>query len=59
MRLMILKDWETLSDADLRLLLRFMAQGYKTMLAATEELKAMIDAPKRKRSGAKKPARAP
>ena len=59
MRRMILKDWETLSDADLRLLLRFMAQGYKTMLAATEELKAMIDAPKRKRSGAKKPARAP
>src|ERR1700682_6131764 len=58
MRLMILKDWETLSDADLRLLLRFMTQGYKTMLAATEELKAMIDAPKRKRSGAKKPARA-
>ena len=36
MRRMILKDWETLSDADLRLLLRFMAQGYKTMLAATE-----------------------
>jgi DNA-binding MarR family transcriptional regulator len=59
MRRMILKDWETLSDADLRLLLRFMAQGYKTMLAATEELKAMIEAPKRKRSGAKKPARAP
>jgi DNA-binding MarR family transcriptional regulator len=45
--------------ADLRLLLRFMTQGYKTMLAATEELKAMIDAPKRKRSGAKKPARLP
>src|ERR1700738_1850943 len=59
MRLMILKDWETLSDADLRLLLRFMTQGYKTMLAATEELKAMIEAPKRKRSGAKKPARLP
>jgi DNA-binding MarR family transcriptional regulator len=59
MRLMILKDWETLSDADLRLLLRFMTQGYKTMLAATEELKAMIEAPKPKRSGAKKPARAP
>jgi DNA-binding MarR family transcriptional regulator len=59
MRLMILKDWETLSDADLRLLLRFMTQGYKTMLAATEELKAMIDAPKRKRSGAKRPARLP
>jgi hypothetical protein len=36
-----------------------MTQGYKTMLAATEELKAMIDAPKPKRSSAKKPARAP
>jgi DNA-binding MarR family transcriptional regulator len=59
MRRMILKDWETLSDADLRLLLRFMAQGYKTMLAATEELKAMIEAPKRKRNGAKRPARLP
>jgi DNA-binding MarR family transcriptional regulator len=59
MRRMILKDWQTLSDADLRLLLGFMAQGYKTMLAATEELKAMIDAPKHKRSGAKRPARAP
>ncbi|HXQ08661.1 MAG TPA: hypothetical protein VN831_28385 [Bradyrhizobium sp.] len=33
--------------------------GYKTMLAATEELKAMIEAPKRKRSGAKKLARLP
>ena len=55
----ILKDWETYSDAELRLLLRFMTQGYMTMLAATEELKAMIDAPKRKRSAAKKPARLP
>jgi len=32
----ILKDWETYSDAELRLLLRFMTQGYKTMLTATE-----------------------
>src|SRR3984893_7191963 len=47
----MLKLWETYSDAELRLLLRFATQGYKTMLAATEELKAMIDAPKRKRSG--------
>ena len=36
-----------------------MTQGYKTMLAATEELKAMMEAPKDKRAGAKKPARAP
>ena len=55
----ILKDWEAYSDAELRLLLRFATQGYKTMLAATEELKAMIEPPKRKRAGARKPARAP
>jgi DNA-binding MarR family transcriptional regulator len=55
----MLKQWETFSDADLRLLLRFMTQGYRTMLAATEELKAMIEAPKAGRAGAKKPARSP
>jgi DNA-binding MarR family transcriptional regulator len=55
----MLKEWETFSDADLRLLLRFMTRGYKTMLAATEELKAMIEAPKAGRAGAKKPARSP
>jgi hypothetical protein len=47
----------------LRLLLRFAAQGYKTMLAATEELKAIIEAQKSKRAKervkATKPARAP
>jgi hypothetical protein len=36
-----------------------MIPGYKTMLAATEELKVMMEAPKDKRAGAKKPARAP
>ena len=30
-----------------------------TMLAATEELKAMMEAPKDRRVGAKRPARAP
>jgi DNA-binding MarR family transcriptional regulator len=35
--------WETYSDAELKLMLRFMTQGYETMLAATEELKAMVD----------------
>jgi hypothetical protein len=55
----ILKDWETYSDAELRLLLRFATQGYKTMLAATEELKAMIEPPRRKRAGARKPVRVP
>src|SRR5882762_8561483 len=55
----VLKDWETYSDAELRLLLRFMTQGYKTMLAATEQLKTMMEAPKAKRAGATKPARGP
>jgi len=55
----MLKVWESYSDAELRLLLRFATEGYETMLAATEELKAMIEAPKGKRAGAKKPARAP
>jgi DNA-binding MarR family transcriptional regulator len=55
----MLKVWDTYSDAELRLLLRFATQGYETMLAATEELKAMIEEPKGKRAGAKKPDRAP
>jgi len=54
----VLKDWETYTDAELKLLLRFMTQGYRTMLAATEELKAMVDAPAPKQ-GAAKPKRAP
>ena len=37
--------WETYSDAELKLMLRFMTQGYETMLAATEELKAMVEVP--------------
>ena len=53
----VLKDWEAYTDAELRLLLRFMTQGYKTMLAATEELKAMLQAPKARRAAATKPAR--
>jgi DNA-binding MarR family transcriptional regulator len=55
----VLKDWESYSDAELRLLLRFMTQGYKTMLAATEELKAMMELPKAKRTRSRKPSRAP
>jgi DNA-binding MarR family transcriptional regulator len=44
--------WETYSDAELKLMLRFMTQGYETMLAATEELKAMVDlSPKDKPKG--------
>src|SRR4051795_5584511 len=52
----VLKDWESYTDAELKLLLRFMTQGYKTMLAATAELKATVDAPTRK-PGAAKPKR--
>ena len=55
----MLKLWESYSDAELRLLLRFATQGYETMLAATEELKAMMEAPEGKRAGARKPAREP
>jgi DNA-binding MarR family transcriptional regulator len=56
----MLKLWETYSDAELRLLLRFATQGYQTMLAATEELKAMMEVPEGKRAGTtRKPAREP
>jgi DNA-binding MarR family transcriptional regulator len=55
----MLKAWDTYSDQELRLLLRFATQGYETMLAATEELKAMMETPKGKQTAAKKPARAP
>src|ERR1700688_1861947 len=55
----VLKDWESYSDAELKLLLRIMTQGCKTMLAANEELKAMMEQPKGKRAAATKPPRAP
>ena len=56
----VLKDWETYSDTELRLLLRFMTQGYTTMLKAIEALKAMMEeAPEAKRTRARKPARRP
>ena len=42
----MLKVWDSYSDAELRLLLRFAMQGYETMLAATEELKTMIEDPR-------------
>ena len=40
------KNWEGYTDAELKLLLRFLTQGYTTMLSVTEELKAMVDGPK-------------
>ena len=52
----MLKEWETYSDAELRLLVRFMTRGYTTMLGAIEELKAMVEAPKSKGAGTKRPA---
>jgi DNA-binding MarR family transcriptional regulator len=55
----MLKLWETYSEAELRLLLRYATQGYETMLAATEELKAMMAVPEGKRASARKPAREP
>lgn len=41
----VLRNWESYSDAELKLLLRFMTQGYTTMLDVTEQLKAMVDGP--------------
>ncbi len=53
------KLMDTYSDAELKLLLRFATESYQAMLAATGELKAIIEAaPKPKRGGASKPARA-
>jgi DNA-binding MarR family transcriptional regulator len=51
------KLWSTYSDAELELLLRFASEGYKAVLAATEKLKGLIEAPKEK--SPKKPPRAP
>src|SRR3954453_8263142 len=44
----MVKLWESYSDAELRLLLEFASRGYETMLAATEELKSMVEAPRQK-----------
>lgn len=61
----MLKQWDGFSDAELKLLLRFMTQGYTTMLGAIEELKAMMEPPKENekdkgRGGpSTKPAKAP
>lgn len=43
----MLELWSRYSDAELQLLIRFADEGYKVMLAATEELKAMIEASKK------------
>ncbi|WJR81773.1 MarR family transcriptional regulator [Bradyrhizobium sp. NP1] len=55
----MLKNWGAYSDDELRLLLRFASQSYETMLAAAEELKAMIsEASARKSAAAAKTRRA-
>jgi DNA-binding MarR family transcriptional regulator len=36
----VTRDWEGYSDAELKLLLRFMTQGYTTMLGVLDNLKA-------------------
>lgn len=54
------KQSDRYSDAELKLLSRYATEGYQSMLQATNELKAMIEAaPKEKASGTRKPARAP
>ena len=48
------------TDAELRLLLRYASESYQSILAATTQLKAMVEgAPKAKPAGPKKAARAP
>jgi DNA-binding MarR family transcriptional regulator len=53
----MMEHWNSYSDTDLRLLLRFADESYKIMLAVTEELKAMMEASKKEKPA--KPARPP
>ena len=48
------KLWNTYSDAELQLLLRFAREGYKAALGATEELNGLVEAAD-KRATPKKP----
>src|SRR5262245_54522863 len=50
----VTKNWEGYSDAELKLLLRFMTQGYDTMLGVLDDLKAKQARPAAKPA---KPAR--
>lgn len=56
---MMLELWSAYSEPELRLLLRFADEGYKAMLAATEQLKAQIEKQKSRGAALKKPAKAP
>jgi DNA-binding MarR family transcriptional regulator len=44
----VTRDWEGYTDAELKLLLRFMTQGYNTMLGVIDDLKASLEKPKGK-----------
>jgi len=50
----VTKDWEGYTDAELKLLVRFLTQGYDTMLGVLDDLKAKQRTPAAKPS---KPAR--
>lgn len=44
----VTRDWEGYTDAELKLLLRFMMQGYNTMLGVIDDLRASLEKPKGK-----------
>ena len=50
----VTRDWEGYTDAELKLLLRFMTQGYTTMLGVLDDLKKSLEKPEGK---PRKPAR--
>jgi DNA-binding MarR family transcriptional regulator len=50
----VTKNWEGYTDAELKLLLRFMTQGYTTMLGVLDDLKTSLEKPEGK---PRKPAR--
>ena len=50
----VTRDWEAYTDAELKLLLRFMTQGYNTMLGVIDDLRVSLEKPKGK---PRKPAR--
>ena len=41
----VTKDWEGYTDAELRLLVRFLTQGYTTMLGVLDDLKTSLEKP--------------
>jgi DNA-binding MarR family transcriptional regulator len=53
----MLELWSAYSESELRLLLRFADEGYRAMLAATEQLKARIETQKTNQASLKSPAK--